>query len=88
MDIFLIFAIMVLGPVNKAKGYKFQILDYPNAELTQLNGINDYGVIVGTFSSGNGFIYDSGKFDNFHYMTERILPFSIFQEVPVFFSTI
>ena len=43
----------------------FTQLDGPNANLTEVNGINDAGQIVGVFSSstGNhGFVYNGGSF--------------------------
>jgi hypothetical protein len=62
-------------------GGTYQIVDYPGAFITTLNGINNTGVAVGTYTKsvngmaeGGGFIYSQGVFTDFSYQGSTTYP--------------
>jgi hypothetical protein len=68
--------IVVLGPLPASAQVQFTPLDFPGARNTSAEGINDSGVIVGTYYDEvvtRGFVYQGGAF------TQLMLPVPNFQ---------
>ena len=52
---------------KRSSNGSFLTLDFPAAQGTSLQGINDNGVIVGFYYPGHGFIYHSGSWATLNY---------------------
>lgn len=66
----LIVCICCHAALAQAASYTYQLIDYPGASRTVVNGINNAGTIVGSFDSDagrRGFLYDGSTYSEFNY---------------------